>query len=218
MIVRGLATLAFAAQCIAIGLTETARADDCHDEVSALYDGGTLDSFARPAHRQIKRVFSAEGDLKYIFDIVVETPLATIAGIRDGGQFIMAVGNNTWMGPTLDGPWTAGTDMQGDMEAAQRQVVTSQQKNLKDVECLGLTERDGATYQTYRFRTKTDPSPERGESWWASYDTIWLDPETRQVAIWELTEHEASWAPETNMEVHVIEFEYDPAIRVAPPE
>jgi hypothetical protein len=200
-----------------VGAT-TALADSCRDEIAALYDGGTLDSFARPRHRQIKRVYSTDGDLKFVFDAVIESPLAIKSGVRESGQFFMAIGNKTWMGPTLDGPWTASTDMPGDMEAAQRQVVTSQQANLEETECLGTTERDGSTYLTYRFRTKTDPSPERGNSWWGSLDTIWLDPETRQVAVWELTEHLSSWAPDLNMDKHVIEFEYDPEISVSPPQ
>ncbi len=211
-------SLLLSALCLTVAAIQPAIADACRDKIAALYDGGTLDSFARPKHRQVKRVYSPEGGLQYVFDAVIESPLAIKSGIRDSGQYFMAIGNKTWIGASLDGPWSASNDMPGDMEAAQRQVVTSQQANLEDTECTGLTERDGKTYLTYRFRTKTDPSPERGNSWWGSHDTIWLDPETRQVAIWELTEHVSSWAAEMNHERHVITFEYDPEISVTAPD
>lgn len=207
-----------AAAAVAILAAPAAQADPCRDEIAALYDGGTLDSFARPAHRQTKRVYSPEGDLKYTFDAVIESPLAIRSGVQGSGNYMMAIGNRTWMGPGLDGPWTQSMDMPGDMEAAQRQVVASQQANLTETECPGLTERDGKTYLTYRFRTRTDPNPDRGDSWWGSLDTVFLDPDTKQVVVWELSEHVSSWSPEMNREVHVIEFDYDTDIAVTPPE
>ncbi len=195
-----------------------ALADACHDEIAALFDGGPLDSAARPPHRQIKEVRSPDGDLLYTFEARIASATTSIAGIRDSGNYAMAIGNKTWLGPGIDGPWTPSTDMPGDMEAAQAQVVASQRANLAETECPGLTDHNGKTFLTYRFRTRTDPDPARGNSWWGSKDTVYLDPGTGRVMIWEQTEHIASWSPDMTMERHVITLDYDDSIAIAPPD
>lgn len=193
-----------------------AIADACHDEIAALFDGGTLDSGARPKHWQIREVFAPDGSLLYTFEFKVASATQTAAGVIGSGNYMMTIGNKTWSGPSIDGPWSPSGDMSGDIAASQAQVVTSMRANLAETECLGLTEFDGESYLTYKYRTKTDPSPVRGDSWWGALDTIYLDPKTGQVMIWIQTEHIASWAPDMKMERHVTRLKYDETIVISP--
>ena len=209
------ATLAVSAIAAAL----PAHAVTCAEEIAALFDGGTLDPFARPAHRQTRESFAADGTLIATYEAVIESPLEMVSGVKGQGRYLLLVDREGFMGPSMDGPWTAaGMTVTEDMEAAQRAVAPSQAANLTETECLGEVDVDGRPAIAYRFVTRVDPHPARGDSWWGSRDTVHLDPETRQVFRWEQTEQVSSWAEGTSDEVHVTHIEYDETIDLVRPE
>lgn len=194
-------------------------ADACREEIAAMFDGGPLDPFARPPWRQVKEIYAEDGSLGYIMDSLAVDPVHQVSGIRDSGQFLMMIGRESWRGPSPEGPWTpSGMTLTEDMLAAQKAVAPSMAANLSETECLGTVERDGRTLIAYGFRTKVDPHPARGNSWWGSKDVVYLDPETRLPVIWEQTEHIASWAEGVKNERHVSTLTYPDDIEITPPE
>lgn len=195
-----------------------AAADDCLDRVRALWDaGGAMDPMARPPHRTVNTVHDGDGNVQRVFDSVIETPLRTISGVR-GTHMTMAIDNEAWNGPDVDGPWTATPGLPGDRRAGFETDRIQRQANLTDATCPEPVERDGATYEVYGYTTRNDPNEAMGGAWFGSQDTVYLDPETGLPMIIEMTGFVSSWAPEPNDERHVIVFDYDPSIKVTAPQ
>lgn len=201
-----------------IGLPGIALSEECLDEVRALWnEGGPLDPYQRPPHRNTNTVRDADGNVTRVFDAVIETPLRTIAGVRDT-HMTLAIDNDVWTGPGVEGPWTPQQGFTGDRRAGHEAQRLQLQANATDIVCHGMVERDGATYLAYGYTSKTDPDEAMGGSWFGSTDTVYLDPESRQVMIWEMGNFKSSWAPEPNGETHSFVYEYDPTIKVTRPE
>ncbi|MEQ9258209.1 MAG: hypothetical protein RIG84_03830 [Roseovarius sp.] len=209
---------ALLAICLAVSPAAVAEEAECLEEVRALWaDGGPFDAYQRPPHRNTNTMYDAAGNVTRVFDSIIETPLRTMAGI-EGTHMTLAIDNRIWTGPGSEGPWTPQPDMEGDRRAGHAEDRAQRQANTTDAACHGMVEHEGATYLSYGFTTRTDPSEATGGTWFGSTDTVYIDPETRQVMIWEMGNFVYSWAPEPNGERHVIVFEYDPAIKVNPPE
>jgi len=207
---------------LAAGLLVTApglaTAQDCIAQVRALWaEGGPLDPYQRPPHRHVNTVRDATGAVTRVFTSIIETPLRTVAGIP-GTHMTLAIDNEVWTGPGETGPWTAQPGFDHDRRAAHLADQAQRQANLEDVACHGTVERDGSAYLSYGYTTRTDPNEEMGGAWYGSTDTVFIDPETGQVMIWEMGEFRSSWAPEPDGETHEIVYEYDPALRVVRPE
>lgn len=197
---------------------QPARAGECADEVRALWDeGGAMDPFARPPHRTTNTVHDADGTVLRVYDSVIETPLRTISGVR-GTHMTMAIDNDAWNGPDVDGPWTAIQGLPGDRRAGLEADRIQRRANLSDVQCPGLVARDAETYLAYGYTTRNDPDEAMGGFWYGSTDMVYLDPESRLPMIIEMTDFVTSFAPEPNPERHVVVFDYDPSIKVNPPE
>jgi hypothetical protein len=194
-------------------------ADPCTDEIAAMFLKGSLNAFSRPSNRASRETFAPDGTSQDIFDVIVETPLLMASGVRGSGQFYLSNGNDTYSGPSLEGPWTSIGQMQmADLEAAQRSIAESQAKNVTEAECLGTVELDGQKLINYRFRNLVGPDPIRAESWWGSLDSVFIDPETNLVMRWEMTENIASWAPEVNHDRHVTTYSYEAMAPLVIPE
>ena len=206
------------AAVLSLSQAAPALADPCRDEIAALFDGGALDIFAQPPYRAEMRVLGPDGAEKQVFDWVVETPVRQLFGMRGGTQYMLHLGAQSWMGPGPEGPWTAlGEIGAGGTAEAQRAVGRSQQANLQDTECPGVTERDGTAYLTYSFRTRTDPDPARGDSWFSGAQTILIDPGTGLLMIREEREMAGSWAPEPSPDTRITTYAYDPALVLETP-
>lgn len=193
--------------------------DACLESVRALWaEGGPLDPYQRPPHRTVNTIHDADGAVSRVFNSVIETPLRTISGVR-GTHMTLAVGNDVWNGPDVDGPWEKQPQgFTGDRRAGHEADRMQRQANLSDVACLGLVERDGVTYEAYSYTTRSDPNPDMGGAWYGSSDTVYVGPESGQVEMMEMGTFVSSWAPEPNGERHVIVFSYDPTIKVIAPE
>ena len=195
-----------------------ALADDCETQVRALWDqNGSLDAYQRPPHRTATTMFDADGNVTREFTAIIETPLRTIAG-ASGTHMTLAFDNDVWTGPTEQGPWTAQQGFTGDRRAGHEASRMQMQANATGFACHGMVERDGVSYTSFSYTTKTDPDEAMGGSWYGSTDTIYLDPATRQVMIWEMGEFRSSWATEPNGDHHLVIYTYDPAIKVSAPE
>jgi hypothetical protein len=193
-----------------------AQASECMDEVRALFSS-SLDPFQRPAYRSQRTHFDEAGAKKSAFQNVVQTPLRTIS-LVEGGAAALVVDQDTWTGPTLDGPWTsAPSTMPDNRRAAMEMSLEQQVANLSEPACDGEVEVDGQQLLKYSFTTKTDPNPDQGGLWFGSSDTIYIDPATGQVMLWERTGFTSSFAPTPTAESSVETFEYDDAITVDPP-
>ena len=193
-------------------------ADACQEEIAALYQGGALDPFAQPPYRALTEVRAPDGTVIQRFDWVVETPVRQVFGMQGGGQYILTLGSDAWRGETLAGPWQyLGNMGPGDPEAAQRAVVESQRANVSEPECLGEVMRDGVAYRSYRFRTRTDPDPARGDSWFGSVQTVFIDPSSNLLMIREEAEMAGSWAPEPSPNTQTVTYAYEPDLALRPP-
>ena len=201
-----------------LALPAPALADPCTEEIAAMFRGGALDPFARPAHRQLREVYGEDGALDSTFEALIETPTQIVSGVVGSGNYMLMQGRETWIGPTMDGPWSpSGMTITEDVAAAQAAVPESQAANLTGAECLGETEVEGRAAIAYRFTTRVDPHPARGNSWWGSRDTVYLDPDTGLPFRWEATDHQSSWAQGLSRELHVTTIEYDASIDVEAP-
>ena len=202
----------------AVFAATTAVADDCEAQVRALWDQGSpLDAYQRPPHRTATTMYDADGNVTREFTAIIETPLRTIAGI-EGTHMTMAVDNDVWSGPTEQGPWAAQQGFTGDRRAGHEAGRQQMQANAENFVCHGMVERDGVSYQAYGYTTRTDPDESMGGAWYGSTDTVYLDPETRQVMIWEMGEFRSSWATEPNGDHHLVIHTYDSSIKVMAPE
>lgn len=198
---------------LALAAASPALGDACRDEIAALYDGGALDPFARPPHRQTVQQFDANGTPTRTNLNLVETPLRTIAGVN-GEQFTMAIDRDLWNGPTPEGPWTAlGYQMPDGREEGLRAGMAQEAENLTDTLCHGTTDA-GLVHYTYRTQTNPDA---QGMFYGARYDTF-VDPASGMPARMEMTEFVNSWTEGVSGERHVIDFEYDPGLRVVAPD
>ena len=188
-------------------------ADACRDEIAALYDGA-IDPFQRPPHRQIVQVYDADGNPTRQYLNTIETPLRTIAGEPAASYFTMAIDRDLWNGPSPEGPWTQNpAQMPEGREETMRGQYAELRENLTDTVCHGTT-ADGLVHYTYR--TQTNPDDTGG--FFGSLDQIWLDPDTGQIVRFELTDFVNAWTEGVSKERHVIEVEFDPTIKVDPPE
>ncbi|WGW04905.1 hypothetical protein [Tropicibacter oceani] len=195
-----------------------AMAYDCHDRVAAMFDGGPLDPFQRPPHSYANTVTGTDGVVQYVFDVWWQTPVRAISGMRGGALYTLMVGSDTWTGPSAKGPWTEMMNqLPEDHEAYQREVVRQQQTNLKGADCAGLVEIDGHTLDKVSFYTQTDPTGDMG-SWFGASNTVYVDPETGQVARWDMTGFTNSFSQTVTLDNHVLIFTYDPSIRIEAPQ
>ena len=206
------------ASALLISAAAPVRADDCLAEVQALWaTGAPLDAYQRPPHRHVNTVRDADGNVTQVYGSIIETPLRTIAGV-EGANMTMAIDNDIWTGPGEAGPWTPQQGFTGDRHAQHEADRQQRQANVTDVTCHGTVEVDGASYLSYSFTTKSDPNEEMGGIWYGSSDTVYIDPESQQVMIWEMDSFVSSWAPEPNGEQHRVVYTYDPSVKVTRPE
>ena len=193
-------------------------ADDCSSRIAAMFVGGPLDAYQRPSHTHEKQVTDGEGNLTLTFQSMVETPLRTISGIKDGAM-TLAIDDDTWTGPSLDGPWTPSeNNMPKNRKPWHLGMQAQQAKNLTATECAEGVLIDGKTWDMVRYTTKTDPNPDMNNAFFGSTDTAYIDPETMQVMRLEQTGFFSSWLPEPGKDTHSTRFTYVPDLKVSAPE
>lgn len=73
---------------------------------------------------------------------------------------------------------------------------------------------DGNTFDMVRYSSKTDPNPDMGSAFFGSSDTVYIDPETKQVILLVQTGFFSSWLPEPRKDTHTTRFTYDPTIKI----
>lgn len=198
--------------------SQPAFADDCSSQIAAMFTGGPLDAYQRPPHRHEKQVTDAAGNVTITYQSIVETPLRTISGIKDGAM-TLAIADDTWTGPGPNGPWTSSENNMPKNRKPWHQAMQAQQaKNLAATECLDGVAIGGNTWDMVRYSTKTDPNPDMNNAFFGSSDTVYIDPETKQVMRLEQTGFFSSWLPEPGKDTHVTQFSYDADIKIAAPE
>ncbi len=197
---------------LCLALPSGAMADACHDEIKALFVG-PLDPFQRPPHRQITKVFDAQGNEIREMLSIVETPMRTIAGQPSANWFTMSIDDKVWNGPSVKGPWTdTGALMPADRDMAMQRTNIELAENLTETQCHGP---DETGLIGYTYRSVTDPDANGG--YFGSLDRIKLDPERNQIVEFDRTDFISSWAPDVSKERWLITVEFDPLITVSPP-
>ncbi|MFN3144600.1 MAG: hypothetical protein ACE368_04700 [Paracoccaceae bacterium] len=195
-----------------------AMADACLDEVRAFY-AQHLDPFARRPHRTVTQVYNPDGTPQRIFDAVIESPMRTIAGVAAESHYTLAIDSGVWNGPTHDGPWTdAGAGLPEDRDAVMRLEHQQRTANLRDAACNGMVERDGRMLLNYAFSTQSDPDPDRGGYFYGATHSLFVDPDTMEPQVWEMTAFVNPWSQAPGMDRHVVTFTYDDGIRLTAPE
>lgn len=194
-----------------------ALADACMDEVREVFQTH-LNAFERPPFRSERIHFSPDGVKISGFTNVVQSPLRGISLVH-GDIAALSVDQQLWVGPTVDGPWTISPDMlPADRLASMESGFKQELANLVEPECNGMVERDGKTYLNYVYTTKTDPEEAQGGLWFGATNSVFLDPETKLVMIWEQTDFISSFSSKSNPEKSVETFVYDETITVDPPQ
>lgn len=194
-------------------------ADSCKEEISAMHYDGPLDPFARPPYRSEKQVFDADGNMLWVFDDIVETPLKTVSGVRGSGSFALVVDRSVWTGPSLEGPWSsAPSNFPKDREAALKRTRDLRVEGITMAKCAGEVTLDGKTVRQYIFQTKPAPDEKQGGMWFAERSTVFVDPQKEEVVRWEMTDFQSSFMPDVNKEMHVFTFSYDPDLTVDIPQ
>lgn len=203
-----------------LALAAPALAEDtaCRDRIDAMFDGGPLDPFVRPPHRFTNTVLSPEGDMRYQYLAIWDSPARSIGGVLGTGTFTLIIDGDSWTGPAPEGPWTAAPNMLPETyEDMQRRQHAESRKNLTEPACLGTVEVDDATYDAVRYVTRTDPDPDSG-AWFGARNTVYLDPETQRVLRWEMTDFTSSFAPEVSRDNHVQIFSYEDPMTITRPD
>ncbi len=196
---------------------QPALADDCTSQIAAMFTGGPLDAYQRPPHRHEKQVTDADGNVSITFQTIVETPLRTISGIK-GGAMTLTIDDDTWSGPGPDGPWASSENTNPKNRKPWHNAMQAQQaKNLTATECTDGVTLEGNTFDIVRYSTKTDPNPDMNNAFFGSSDTVYIDPETRQVILLEQTGFFSSWLLEPRKDQHITRFTYDPNIKITAP-
>lgn len=193
----------------------SAQADSCRDEIAALYSGGVLDPFARPARREVTMRVMPDGSESLVTDVEWEAVTRSIS--ESGGAFYLVHGRRMWSGPSREGPWTdTGSPLPEDFEEMTREMADQNAANISQAECPGEVEIDGQRRIKYVYRTKTDPN--RHGSWFGGLYTAYLDIETGQLMRLEVSETIASWAPDPAPHTDITNVTYDPSIRITAPD
>ncbi len=199
-------------------MNQQALADECRESIIAMFVDGPLDPFARGPHRLTNTVTDADGNFVRRFLTHWQSPSRTASGVEGGNLFALVIEQESWIGPTLDGPWTQTPNSLPDDHDATRQAQHAQeQANLSEPGCIGEVEFNDATYNAYTYLTKTDPNPKMDDAWFGARHTVYIDEETNQVAWWTQTDFVSSFAPEVSGEVHTIRFDYDPDLEIPRP-
>ncbi|SMX40681.1 hypothetical protein [Maliponia aquimaris] len=212
--------LRFAALGASLALAAPALAEDaaCRARIKAMFDGGPLDPFVRPPHRVTNTVLSPEGDMRYQYLAIWDSPARSIGGVLGSGTFALIVEGDSWTGPDPEGPWTAAPNMlPDDYDGLQRRQHAESRENLTDPACLGTVTVDDTAYEAVSYVTRTDPDPDSG-AWFGARNTVYLDPETQRVQRWEMTDFTSSFAPELSRDIHVQVFSYDDPMTITRPE
>lgn len=203
---------------VCIFATQPALADDCTSRIATMFTGGPLDAYQRLPHRHEKQVTDAEGNLTITYQSIVETPLRSISGIKDG-DMTLTIDDDTWTGPGPDGPWTSSENNNPKNRKPWHNAMQAQRaKNLTATECADGVTLDGVTLDMVHYSSKTDPNPDMNNAFFGSSDTVYIDPETRQVMLLEQTGFFSSWLPEPGKDIHITRFTYDTDIKVTAPE
>lgn len=203
---------------VCASISQPALADDCTAQIAAMFAGGPLDAYQRPPHRHEKQVADATGNVSITYQSIVETPLRSIFGIKDGAM-TLAIDDDTWTGPGPDGPWTPSENNMPKNRKPWHQAMQAQQvKNLTATDCVDGVMLDGHTWNMVRYSSKTDPNPDMNNAFFGSTDTAYIDPETLQVMLLEQTGFFSSWLPEPGTDTHTTRFTYDPAIKITAPD
>ncbi len=192
-----------------------ALSDPCRDEIAALFTGGALDPFERPARREKTIRFAPDGTETVISE--VEWLAVRRSLTRSGGMYFLNYDTEMWLAQSADGPWTRSPSaLPADFEDMTRAQNTQRAANLTETECLGSVELGQQSYAGYRYRTRTDETAEG--SWFGGYFTTYLDPETGQLMRLELREAVSSWQPEPTKDVDITTVIYDPDLTITKPE
>lgn len=199
------------------GVEIAAARADCAQEVKILYREH-LNGYKRPPYRSVRFHYNADGSKKVTYEHIVETPLRTIA-IVNGGAATLAIDAKSWTGPTKNGPWKPSVnyfpkDRRGQHENIMKQNI----KNMTDIKCGGLVEKDGKKLLHYHFTTKTDPVKEQGGMWFGSTDDVYVDPKSKLVLRWDRSNFVTSFSPKGTGEYSTDTFVYDKTIKVNPPQ
>jgi hypothetical protein len=184
-----------------------------------MFDGGALDPFARPPHAIRSVTTGPDGAQKSVYLARFETPVETVGGVEGGEIMALIVGNDSWIGASLDGPWQEAPNMvPPDHEGFARAQIAQTTANLTDITCDGTAEVDGMTLEKVSYTTHTDPMEVTGGAWFGARYTAFIDPETNLLMRMETRDFVAHYAPEPGKDLQVITYTYDPDIKVDPPQ
>lgn len=87
-------------------------------------------------------------------------------------------------------------------------MQAQQAENLTATECMDDVTFGGKIWDMVHYSTKTDPNPDMNNAFFGSSDTVYIDPETKQVMRLEQTGFFSSWPPEPGKDTHVTLFSY----------
>lgn len=199
---------------LSLGVTP-ARADACHDEIAALFDGGPLDPFALPPHRFTHVVTGQDGSPRYAMTVTFESPVRMMTEM-DTGMRSLVIGSESWMAQGKAAGWTKVPNvLPDDMAALHARNRDQMRANLTATECLGLVQVDGQPLTAYRYATQTDPDP-AGIYYGATY-TTYLDPDSGMKMRQEVDREISHYQPQPGTDHTVQVFTYDDSIAVMPP-
>lgn len=202
-----------------LALPAHAQDTACQDRIAAMFDGGALDPYTRPAHNYTNTVLTPDGDMRYQFFAIWDSPARRISGVNGSGSFVLIIDNDSWTGPSPEGPWTAAPNMLPEnYDDVQRRQQAQMVKNLSETACPGRVEVDDIPYENVRFFTKTDPEEASDGAWFGSRNSVFIDPDDGRVMRWEMTDFVSSFAPEVSRDIHVQIFTYDDPISISRPD
>ncbi|MEC7763452.1 MAG: hypothetical protein VX874_16235 [Pseudomonadota bacterium] len=197
--------------------TAPAFADDCLDEVRAMYldEGGVFDPVFEIQHQEVSVNRMPDGTEVPVVTARWQAPDQVISAFP-GGQYMLLWGQDFYQGASWDGPWTdTGSDNPYDAMEFALAMNQSAAASIESATCDGPVEVGGRTLLRYAYHVRTEPPG--GQSWWESDQVVYVDPETGRMAITEEHNLMESWAPEPKGYVKVTTADYGAAFEITPP-
>jgi len=196
-----------------------AQADDCLDRISMMFDGGALDPFARTPHHLTNTMSDVEGNVIRKYQTRWQTPARSVSGVEGSGLFVLIIDSESWMGPSLDGPWTKSpNNLPANHMDVRRKQHAQERANLTETACPGVQELDGTQYDAVSYVTRTDPNPQMQDMWFGARHTVYIDPKSNKVMRWDSTDFVSSFAPELSKDVQIQLFTYDDTLVIERPD
>lgn len=86
-------------------------ADACTDRIAALFDGGALDPFVRPAHRYVSTTTGPDGTVTSVYRAEFLSPAHSMGQTEGNPMQVLIIGSESWIRMSEAAAWMTAPNM-----------------------------------------------------------------------------------------------------------